>query len=140
MTQPIDLKGACLCGEVKVTARSKSSSVGACHCNICRGWGGGPLLAIECGADVKFDGEAQIKVFNSSDWAERGFCSQCGTHLFYRLKEGGLYALPAGLFGEQALVFDHQVFIDEKPGWYDFSNTTKNLTGAELFAAYSAPE
>jgi hypothetical protein len=35
------------------------------------------------------------------------------------------------------LVFDHQVFIDEKPSYYCFPNETENLTGAEVFAKYA---
>jgi len=98
------------------------------------------LLVIECGSDVHFEGNDGISVFSSSDWAERGFCSKCGSHLFYRLKKEGHYAVPVGLFddGEQ-WVFEQQIFIDEKPSFYSFANQTKNLTGAEVFAQYSAP-
>ncbi len=35
------------------------------------------------------------------------------------------------------MVFDHQVFIDQKPAYYEFANQTKNMTGAELFAMYA---
>ncbi len=130
--------GACLCGAVQFTVASLSTQVGACHCNMCRKWTGGPLMAIECGTDIIFSGEENIKVYNSSDWAERGFCMQCGSHLFYRLKENNLHIMPAGLFDDyQGFVFDHQVFIDEKPDYYEFSNKTKNMTGEQVFAQFS---
>jgi len=49
--------------------------------------------------------------------------------------------MPIGLFDQdENVVFDHQIFIDEKPSFYDFSNNTKNMTGAEVFAAFSQPE
>ena len=100
--------------------------------------GGGPLLAIECGSDVQFVGTDSISVFSSSDWAERGFCRKCGSHLFYRLKQEGHYAVPVGLLDEgEQWVFDQQIFIEEKPAFYAFANQTKNLTGAEVFAQYS---
>ena len=103
-------------------------------------WGGGPLLAIEGGSNVQFDGADSISVFSSSAWAERGFCRTCGSHLFYRLKKEGHYWVPVGLLDEkEAWVFDQQVFIDEEPPFYSFANETKKLTGAELFAQYSAP-
>lgn len=35
-------------------------------------------------------------------------------------------------------VFDHQVFIDEKPDFYAFANQTRKPTGAELFAQHGA--
>ena len=96
-------------------------------------------MAMHCGSDVSFDGEEHISVFQSSDWAERGFCNQCGSHLFYRLKTDGEYIVPAGIFdSDEGFVFDHQVFIDEKPSFYGFSNQTHDMTGAELFAKYGA--
>ena len=131
-------QGKCLCGAVTVTAVTASAHVGACHCSICRKWGGGPFMTVECGNDVEFTGSDSIGVFNSSDWAERGFCRQCGTHLFYRLKEAVFYALPIGLFDETAWVLTEEVFIDEKPDFYTFSQDTKKLTGAELFAQFGA--
>jgi hypothetical protein len=35
-------------------------------------------------ADMVFDGLASVKEYASSPWAIRGFCAQCGTHLFYQ--------------------------------------------------------
>jgi hypothetical protein len=104
---------------------------------MCRRWGGGPFMEIDCGTDVNIDGEANISIFSSSDWAERGFCRNCGTHLFYRLKESGQHMIPIGLFDEsEDLVFETQVFIDQKPDYYSFNNKTRNLTGAEIFALF----
>ncbi len=138
MSDVIGGKGKCLCGETRIIAKSINKNVGACHCGMCRKWGGGPLMAVDCGTDVSFEGEENISVFNSSDWAERGFCNKCGTHLFYRLKQSKQYMMPVGLFDDQKMfIFDHQIFIDEKPSFYSFSNETKNMTGAEVFAKYT---
>ena len=47
--------------------------------------------------------------------------------------------IPVGLFEEtDGLVFKSQVFIDEKPEFYEFVNETKNLTGPELFAMFGS--
>ena len=100
MSETVEARGRCLCGAVEALAKGVSQSVGACHCTTCRRWGGGPLLAVDCGREVTFTGEDQIGIYNSSDWAERGFCKQCGTHLFYRIKASGDYIMPAGLFGD----------------------------------------
>ncbi len=133
--------GHCLCGGVEISAATVGREVGACHCGMCRRWTGGPLLAVDCGTDVSFKGEENITVYNSSDWAERGFCSQCGSHLFYRLKENQQYIMPIGLFDDcDDVVFDHQIFIDRKPSYYDFANETRNMTEAEVFAQYAPPD
>ena len=131
------LSGRCLCGAVQVSTRMKINQVGACHCDICRTWGGGPMLAIG-GEDTHLDGEQSIAIYSSTAWAERGFCKQCGTHLFIRVKQSGRMILPAGLFGATpALHFDHQIFVDRKPDYYEFANATKNMTGAEVFAQHA---
>ena len=98
-------------------------------------------MEITCGTAVSIEGEDSVSVFDSSKWAERGFCSQCGTHLFYRLKGTGDHMIPVGLFDDDdALVLDHQVFIDEKPEFYSFAEKTSQMTGAELFAKYMPPD
>lgn len=138
MVNETEHKGSCLCGAVRVLVTKSSNSVGVCHCKTCRTWGGGPLFAVDCGTEVTFSSEDHITVFQSSDWAERGFCRTCGSHLFYRLRQNGHYILPVGLLEDgSAWNFDHQVFIDEKPDFYAFANETKDMTGAELFAKYS---
>ncbi len=134
----IEARGSCLCGAVALHTTQLVLDAGACHCDICRKWGGGPLLALSCGDDLSIEGRDKISVFDSTAWAERGFCSVCGTHLFIRVKPNGRYILPAGLFSaERDLRFDHQIFIDKKPDYYGFSNKTKNLTGAEVFAEHA---
>ncbi|MBD2309105.1 GFA family protein [Chroococcidiopsis sp. FACHB-1243] len=133
-------KGSCLCRAVSLSATSIDRHIAACHCSMCRKWGGGALLAVECGSDVSFQGEENIGIYQSSEWAERGFCKQCGSHLFYRLKQNTQYYIPAGIFdNDEGLMFEHQVFIDEKPAYYSFANETKNMTGAELFAQFAPP-
>ncbi len=141
----ITTTGRCLCGAVTATVTQLNPSVSACHCSMCRTWGGGPLLALECGTEVSFEGAGAITVFDSSAWAERGFCQYCGTHLFYRIKDSQAYFMPVGLFDRAALKpgtfhFTQQIFVDEQPDYYCFSNATKQLTGAEVFALYAPPE
>ncbi|PCH57548.1 MAG: aldehyde-activating protein [Legionellales bacterium] len=134
----IEATGNCLCGNVTLQAKALNTNVGACHCNMCRKWGGGPLLAVDCGSEVTFTGADNISIFDSSTWAERGFCKQCGTHLFYHLKQRDQYIIPADIFdGVQQLKFDHQIFIEEKPKYYCFSNSTTEMTGAEVFELFA---
>lgn len=134
-------KADCLCGSVSITVQSEGKGIGACHCNMCRKWSGGPYIEINCGSNVSFEGKEHISIFNSSDWAERGFCKNCGTHLFYKLTENNQHMVPAGLFElDEDMVFDTQVFIDKKPSYYSFSNKTNDMTGAELFAKFAPTE
>lgn len=140
MTEATRKTASCLCGTVRITAINPSEKVGACHCGTCRKWGGGPFMEIDCGTDVSFEGEDEITVYDSSSWAERGFCKKCGSHLFYRLKESNQHMIPVGLFDDQEhLVFESQVFIDKKPPFYSFSNKTNDMTEAAVFEMYGSP-
>jgi hypothetical protein len=134
----VKANGGCLCGAVSIETSQLGTDAGACHCDICRKWGGGPLFALSSGDDLRIEGRDKVSVYESTPWAERGFCSACGTHLFIRVKQSGRYILPAGLFSaEAALRFDHQIFIDKKPSYYSFSGRTKTLTGEEVFAQHA---
>ncbi len=138
MAATTEHQGACLCGAVKIKADAGSNQIGVCHCKMCRRWGGGPLFASEFGTAVSFEGAEHIATFSSSEWAERGFCRRCGTHLFYRLKDNHHYAIPVGLFDDsEDWQFAEQVFIEQKPGFYSFAEDTKTLTGEQLFAQHA---
>lgn len=132
------VKGSCLCGAITISA-NVGNSVGACHCEICRKWGGSPLLALDGGDDVAFTGDATVARYPTTPWAERGFCSKCGTHLFIRVNQSGRYILPAGLFEvDSGLEFDHQIFVDRRPSYYCFANETREQTGEEVFAVFTS--
>lgn len=132
---------SCLCGAVEVAAEEINPKFTVCHCDSCRAWGGGPFFAVQCGTNVKFSGAEKVKMYESSSWASRGFCSDCGTHLFYKLKQTGEYNMPVGLFkdlgGSEGLEMDMQYFSDKRPSYYCFSNETKEMTKAEIMEYFA---
>ncbi len=141
MSNSIKAHGKCLCGAVSVSATVADPEVGACHCNMCRKWTGGVMFVLDCKEELTFMGKENISIFNSSEWAERGFCAKCGTHLFYRLKENNQHFIPSAVFDTDIDIhFSHQIFIEEKPAFYTFANKTHNMTGAEVFAHFSGEE
>ena len=134
------MEGQCLCGAVRITAKD-NSAMNACHCSMCRRWGSAPMMSVHCGADVTFRGTDKITVFRSSDWAERAFCADCGTHLYYRLIPANDHVLSVGLFQDgPEFRFEEQIFIDQKPRAYAFADPTSTLTAAEVFARYAPAE
>ncbi|MFT5430824.1 MAG: hypothetical protein ACI9OJ_001502 [Myxococcota bacterium] len=86
-------QGGCLCGAVRFVATGVKTTHHACHCDTCRGWSGGPFLGCHA-ASVEFEGADNIARYDSSDWAQRGFCKTCGSNLFYFLKPAGTYSRP----------------------------------------------
>ena len=135
------LSGGCLCGAVRFTAAPREHKIGICHCSMCRKWSAGPFFALECGGTIKVEDAAQLGIYHSSEWAERCFCKQCGTPLFYRLVGKDFYAVSAEAFDDRGdFTLVSQIFVDEKPAYYDFANKTKMQTGAEVFAAFAASQ
>ena len=131
------IEGQCLCGAVTVRAKPVRRHVEACHCTMCRKWGGSAYVGVQCGSDVAFGGEEHIVRYRSSDWAERGFCARCGSNLFFHYLPKGTYGLLAGLFPDEALEpLAEEIFIDEKPDYYAFGGDAEKLTGAEVMAKF----
>lgn len=128
--------GACLCGAIRLAATVDNLEVNACHCSMCRTWAGGPMLAVHCSQPPRFEG-ADPSVYRSSEWAERGFCGQCGTHLYYRLIDKNEYALPVGLLKGDDWQFTMQIYVEQRPSWYCFSNETQDLTGEQVMQLFS---
>ena len=127
--------GKCLCGAVSFEAEGVEPHAHACHCDMCRAWTGGPLLAVSVGG-VRFAGEEQVVRYDSSEWGARGFCSRCGSNLFYHLKPADQYLLCLGSFDDQT-GFDlaGEIFVDRKPPGYAFAGDHQRQTGEEFLAS-----
>lgn len=129
--------GKCLCGKVSITIKDFNSEVSACHCSMCRKWTAGPFLSVDAGKgeDLVITPETAVTRYKSSEWAERGFCSTCGTSLFYHGIFDDSYYVPIDLFDEQEdAKLTTEIFYDNKAGYYDFANDTAKVTEAEIMA------
>lgn len=141
MTAANKLEGQCLCGAVTVRMTPPEPHVDACHCGMCRRWGGNALLSLRMVTDPEIEGAEHIGRYASSEWAERGFCRQCGTHLFFFYKPKASYSFTAGLFGDaDGFAMVEEIFIDEKPAYYAFAGARERLTGAEVMAKFGVGE
>ncbi len=136
---PTRISGGCLCGAVRYTATTNGLHVDACHCGMCRKWSAGPMFAMNGGNSVKVADESKLGVYASSDWAERCFCKTCGASMFYRMKDRSFWAISAETVDERSgFVFTTEIFVDDKPSYYDFANKTKKMTGADVMAAFGS--
>ena len=137
-----DRTGHCLCGQVRFAARLATTEFGACHCEMCRRWTGSALLAITVAdGDLTLEGVEHVRSYRSSDWAERGWCGTCGSHLWYRVTlEGphkGEYEIPVGLLDDTAgLNMTREIFVDRKPEFFSFAGDHEQLTEAQVLALY----
>lgn len=131
------MTGHCLCNSVRFSAEAVETHHHACHCGMCRRWSGGPLF-VATAQGVRFEGDADLERYASSDWAERGFCRKCGSHLFYYLKPADQYLLCVGAFDDpKPFALGREIFVDVKAPGYAFVGDHPRLTEAETLAAFS---
>ncbi|MBU2587926.1 MAG: GFA family protein [Alphaproteobacteria bacterium] len=110
------------------------AEVDICHCAMCQRWGGAFYAGVK-GETAEVTGEGAITVYRSSTWAERAFCSICGSNLWYRFVPTGNRSFLAGLFNlPQGFGIEQQIFVDEKPDWYDIVQESPMLTGEQVIA------
>ena len=122
------LHGNCLCGAVEITLQAAQPEVDICHCAMCRRWGGSLFGGLK-GEAFEVSGSDAVTSYTSSAWAERAFCSRCGSNLWFHFKPSGHYSFLAGLFDLPSAIdaemgIEQQIFVDEKPAWYDLKQTS----------------
>jgi len=133
----MNASGKCLCGAVSFAAENVASHFHSCHCAMCRRWCGAPMMATHA-EQIRFTGQEHLRRYDSSSWAERGFCARCGSNLFYRVKEQDLYFVATGVFDEQSqFQLNGEIYIEQKPCGYDFAGDHVRQTGAEFLASMS---
>jgi hypothetical protein len=133
--------GGCLCGAVRYTIRSDKTDLGGCSCEQCRRHTGSLLVSLDGpGKAITFTA-GEPAIYTSSGWAERGFCRDCGSTLFYRVTAGsmaGHTAMAAGTLDSlEGLSVGNEVFSDGTGGAYVLAGDHERLTGAETMAKYS---
>jgi hypothetical protein len=79
------LEGGCFCGFIRYQADGAPFHETTCHCTICRGTTGAPMVTwftVARGA-LRFMA-GQPTTFPSSDHGTRAFCPRCGTALTFQ--------------------------------------------------------
>ena len=134
-------RGGCLCGGVRYRVTAPLDHMDACHCGMCRKVSGGIVLGLNVPVDgIVWERDATLRTYASSDWAERGFCSACGSSLFWRIATpgAGWLSLMAGTLDDlSGLTLKTEIYIDHKPDGYAFAGGTKKMTEAEVVAAFA---
>lgn len=131
--------GGCACGSVRFSATVTDRGVGACHCETCRKWTGGPFLAIQATGLAVESGE--LLAWRSSDWGERVSCASCGGKLWFRPLSApeGVAIVAAGAFDDlDGSTLAVEIFSDAKPDAYPFlSPDSHKMTRAETLAQFA---
>ncbi len=126
-----NIQGHCVCGEVEIVIKEYGDFVYTCHCNTCRRMNSGPVLSVDPGSkdNVEFiRGEDKITIYHDEE-VERGFCSVCGSTLFWHNPADDHYCMNAELFDDiiRNASFNLELFYDMKPDYYSFEGERKKL-------------
>ena len=91
--------GRCLCGAVRYEVRGQLRDVVNCHCDECKRWNGAVGSYAATRAEylvVSSDALRWIASPHSDRNAQRGFCSTCGSSLFWHAGAGDSVSIAAG--------------------------------------------
>jgi len=82
MAQPVT--GGCLCGAVRFEVRGPLRGILICHCQFCRRMNTHVGAYSACApSDLEIISERKLRWYRSSPGARRGFCTKCGSALFW---------------------------------------------------------
>jgi hypothetical protein len=81
---PNQREGGCLCGRVRYRVTGPLRPVVMCHCTQCRRTTGHVMAATAARrTDFHLVKQDDLRWFDSSTQARRGFCGRCGSTLFW---------------------------------------------------------
>ncbi len=118
-------KGSCLCGGITYEISGEMADVTTCHCTQCRKQTGHHYAASRFHNDALKLDDAQglLKWYRASDNARRGFCSNCGSALFWQ-GEGKDYSsvMVGTIDGATGLKLGKQIFTADKGDYYELDH------------------
>ncbi len=90
--------GSCLCGSVRFSLHGDLGPVSYCHCIMCQRAMShyGAFTACDPAAVKVDDPRRKLRWYQSSPTARRGFCSKCGSQLFWEPHHGRHTCVSAG--------------------------------------------
>jgi hypothetical protein len=116
--------GRCLCGAVRYEVDGPLRDVIVCHCVECLRWHGAPCPATAAERDdfrlVEGRALRWIDSPQSDAHARRGFCSECGSSLFWDAPDRTTVSIAAGtLDPPTGLHTVGQIYTTQAPDWYE---------------------
>lgn len=112
--------GSCLCGSVRFVVRAALAAPIACHCTQCRRQSGHFFASTNVRrADLELHGEQHLSWYGSSAKVRRGFCSRCGSWLFWDPPAHDWTSVAMGAFERPTgTQLERHIFVAEKGDYY----------------------
>ncbi|WP_091736068.1 GFA family protein [Phenylobacterium immobile] len=117
-------QGSCLCGKVTFKVEGQLAPPDACHCTACRKQSGHVFASTDASkASLSVRGEAHVTWYQSSAKVRRGFCSSCGSTLFWDPVERDWIAIAMGAFdGSTGVALKAHIFTADKGDYYEIAD------------------
>ena len=121
------INGRCECGRIRYEVDSEITDFSHCHCSQCRRLHGAPYVTFAAVARDKFryvSGEADIKVYASSDSIDRILCAECGSNIFADAKSEPevLYLCMGTVDGNPPHPPGYHAYVGSKAEWYEITD------------------
>jgi hypothetical protein len=118
MTQTVT--GGCLCGGVRFEVSGKLRDIIACHCEQCRRSSGHFVAATACRRSAfKLLQQDSLQWYSAVSGYRRGFCSVCGSSLFFEEVGKERVSIAAGsLDAPQGLKVAANIYTSEAGDYY----------------------
>jgi hypothetical protein len=116
--------GSCLCGAVSLAVEGALPGPDACHCSQCRRWSGHVWASTDIPqAALTVRGGEHVAWFQSSETVRRGFCSRCGSALFWDKAGWDKIGVAMGAFDTPTDTRLHvHIFVADKGDYYDIAD------------------
>jgi hypothetical protein len=120
MTGRAHYEGGCLCAAVRYRVAGALRDVVGCHCSQCRRMTGHFLAATAARlADFALLADAELRWYDASPQARRGFCGRCGSTLFWAAHGEDYISIAAGTLDDaRGLKFACHIFVADKGAYY----------------------
>ena len=120
----LSLKAKCLCGNISFKTSGYHRDVQNCHCVQClKTHGHHAAYSKVEEKDLKFLSKKSLKWFNSSKRAKRGFCSNCGASIFFKVIGTNSVCIAAGIFNNPTkLKTSIEIFTKGKSDYYKINS------------------
>lgn len=117
-------RGACLCGAVSFEVKGELPPPDACHCSKCRKSSGHYFASTDVPGDaLTINGAENVTWYQSSEKVRRGFCSTCGSPLFWDPLHRDWTAVAMGAFeSPTGTHLDKHIFVHEAGDYYEISD------------------
>ena len=117
-------RGSCLCGAVNFRIDGPLGASDACHCSMCRRQSGHFWASVDVlRKDLKIGGADHLTWFQSSEAVRRGFCSVCGSALFWDAPAREKIAVSMGsLESPTGARLEKHIFVADKGDYYDIGD------------------